>query len=366
MPSPEELGKGKGKGKGKDKGQTPCWYLVNQGTCAYGDNCMFKHDGVQANGPNATTQAPGAPKPKSKSAIKLAKKVAKELKTRGIQAVVIDAEVGGFPAIDTYKSPHAYDNTTKVLEQLAKAVAKLECLPDWHPPEFQRENKGRASVTGRPPKRWLSDTGARYDMIGKNILPDDPETYERMKPTSRRMTISTGNGVTTVRNELPLQSGLLQEGRLSPILMENCPPVLALGKRIMTGGYGFYWPPGAAPILVRPDGTIIRHEIQDYLPYMREPDGWSFQDHPSRETSNPLAMPQRVDPVGGNAADGLPSASSTDRHVAAQAHDEQKLSEAEQRLQVAQDAVTELRGETKNPPGPNTLEHLLTHLPAHP
>ena len=230
MPSPEELGKGKGKGKGKDKGQTPCWYLVNQGTCAYGDNCMFKHDGVQANGPNATTQAPGAPKPKSKTAIKPAKKVAKELKTRGIQAVVIDAEVGGFPAIDTYKSPHAYDNTTKVLEQLAKAVAKLECLPDWHPPEFQRENKGRASVTGRPPKRWLSDTGARYDMIGKNILPDDPETYERIKPTSRRITISTGNGVTTVRNELPLQSGLLQEGRLSPILMDSCPTCVSSWK----------------------------------------------------------------------------------------------------------------------------------------
>ena len=58
--------------------------------------------------------------------------------------------------------------------------------------------------------------------------------------------------------------------------MDKCPPVMAMGARCMDNGYGFYWCPGRTPIYVRPDGTIIRHEVVDKLPYLVEPAGWSY------------------------------------------------------------------------------------------
>ncbi len=34
-------------------------------------------------------------------------------------------------------------------------------------------------IGGRPPERWLNDTGTRYDMVGKNeLLLDDPRSWD--------------------------------------------------------------------------------------------------------------------------------------------------------------------------------------------
>ncbi len=46
----------------------------------------------------------------------------------------------------------------------------------------------------------------------------------------------------------------------------------------MEHGYGFYWFPGLSPIHIRPDGKVLKHYVEDMVPYLIEPQGSSFQD----------------------------------------------------------------------------------------
>ena len=84
------------------------------------------------------------------------------------------------------------------------------------------------SLACRPPRKWLQDTGARYDMLGKNNLVDDPETWSSVRPTKKKMNLLTGNGVTQVKDEIQVESRALGE-QLSPLLMELAPAALGTG-----------------------------------------------------------------------------------------------------------------------------------------
>ena len=74
----------------------------------------------------------------------------------------------------------------------------------------------------RPPEKWLQDTGARYDMIGRNELPNDPEVYTTEENMNKPLKIFTGNGLVTVRTELPIDSEALGE-EVRPMLMDSSP-----------------------------------------------------------------------------------------------------------------------------------------------
>ena len=77
------------------------------------------------------------------------------------------------------------------------------------------------------------------------------------------------NDITTVKNGIQLESQVLGE-ELSPLLMEQAPAALATGIRCMDHGNGFYWCPFSPPFMVRPDGTVLPHVVEDYLPYLYE------------------------------------------------------------------------------------------------
>eukprot|EP00972_Heterocapsa_arctica_P003360 500306-Heterocapsa_arctica.AAC.1 len=48
--------------------------------------------------------------------------------------------------------------------------------------------------------------------------------------------------------------------------------VISIGKRCVTEGYAFHWLPGAAPFFVKPDGTHIPFEVENFVPFLTEPD----------------------------------------------------------------------------------------------
>ena len=75
-------------------------------------------------------------------------------------------------------------------------------------------------------------------MIGKNVLVDDPSTWTAVRKSKKPQTILTGNGVTTVENEIQLCSATLGE-QLTPMLLNKCPAALGTGYRCMEQGYGF-------------------------------------------------------------------------------------------------------------------------------
>ena len=111
------------------------------------------------------------------------------------------------------------------LDQVKEVAQKL--------PNMTRGRLGQPKstcLTGKPPAKWLQDTGARFDMVGKNNLVDNPETWKAVVPASKPFNILTGNGITKVKNEIQLASAAFGE-QISPILLEHSPAALATGYR---------------------------------------------------------------------------------------------------------------------------------------
>ena len=133
-----------------------------------------------------------------------------------------------------------------------------------------------------------------------------------------------------------MQSRALDE-QLKPMLLESAPAALGTGYRCMEKGYGFYWPPYSRPFMVTPHGGVLPHEVEDYLPYLPEPDNFSLAISQKPPVGLP-GVPARACP-GAATSVGQPDAS------------------AEKSLDVCQEVVDELRAD------PNSLEHLMTHLP---
>ena len=66
----------------------------------------------------------------------------------------------------------------KQVTAIGDFVKRVNAMKD-EPPTYAPN----PTASRRPPERWLQVTGARYDMIGRNELPNDPEvcsTEEKM------------------------------------------------------------------------------------------------------------------------------------------------------------------------------------------
>ena len=137
----------------------------------------------------------------------------------------------GMCAVPVGSIPNDFWDALDTLKQVADEVPNMKLTPG--------PSRRGTSLAGLPPRRWLNDTGARYDMIGKNELVDDPSTWTAVRKSKKPQTILTGNGVTTVENEIQLCSASLGE-QLTPMLLNKCPAALGTGYRCMEQGYGFY------------------------------------------------------------------------------------------------------------------------------
>ena len=118
------------------------------------------------------------------------------------------------------------------------------------------------------PQRWLMDTGSPVDLVGKN---DIPAKYleSNSKDSDFHVTLNTANGATTADKVLPLQVAPLGES-VSPLILEESPAVLSIGRRCMLDGYEFHWPKYKKPYLISPNGYRIELEVENFVPYLRE------------------------------------------------------------------------------------------------
>ena len=137
-------------------------------------------------------------------------------------------------------------------------------------------------------------------MIGRNELPNDPAVYSTEEEMENPLRVFTGNGLVTVRTELPIDSEALGE-EVRPMLMDSSPAALGTGYRCLKQGCGFYWPPGQSPIMITAAGRIIRHDIIDYLPYVQEPTSHSVCTSPGFGWETGL-------PASGSGGDADPAA----------------------------------------------------------
>ena len=96
-------------------------------------------------------------------------------------------------------------------------------------------------------ERWIWDTGSGVDVCGKEHAPKDGTGL--IRPASE-MFFHTANGTVSAGPVYPGLLGPLNEA-IAPYILESTPPLLTVGKRCMTKGYGSSGSHGRSPLLSR-------------------------------------------------------------------------------------------------------------------
>ena len=114
-------------------------------------------------------------------------------------------------------------------------------------------------------RSWIVDTGAGHDVIGRGSTL--PSWMEQAQTTRGKYKVTTANGMLPVTKMLSLCVPVLDE-IVEPMVLEDTPPLLAVGKRCMYHGYSFMWKAGQKPYFIRPDGGRIDLEVRNNVPVL--------------------------------------------------------------------------------------------------
>ncbi len=131
--------------------------------------------------------------------------------------------------------------------------------------EPHRVAANAAKAQGRGPRRYLADTGSPYDLISRRPLQGRPKDDRRI---AEDVILLTANGPMDVHESVQLKCEGLSE-RIEPLLLEETPVVISIGRRCVKYGYGFHWEPySRKPYLIKPNGKRIYLYVEHYVPYV--------------------------------------------------------------------------------------------------
>ena len=85
---------------------------------------------------------------------------------------------------------------------------------------------------------WLMDTGSGVDLVSReNIVECDSFVSK-----NEGITLTTANGELDASDEIGLFIDCI-DSHATPLVLDNTPAVLSIGKRSVFHGWGFHWPP---------------------------------------------------------------------------------------------------------------------------
>ena len=111
---------------------------------------------------------------------------------------------------------------------------------------------------------WIADTGAGQHLCSENDV--TPEALSGITPCPETK-LSTANGIVDARGQLELFMPKLGIGGKF-LLLDNCPPVLSVGRLVEDHGFEFRWSRRDA-WLRTPDHRRIKLVVQGYVPMLR-------------------------------------------------------------------------------------------------
>ena len=145
-------------------------------------------------------------------------------------------------------------------------------------------------------RKWLIDSGSGMDLIDERSATPFAEFIE----DGEEIQLATANGVIGSRRRLEVHLEELDID-VRPVVLQNTPCVLSLGRLVVRHGYDFVWRYDSDPFLISPEGQQIDLEVRDLCPYLNIDDG----DDP------PPPPPRRVRRTGTAAV----AAHTTEDHV---------------------------------------------------
>jgi hypothetical protein len=115
-------------------------------------------------------------------------------------------------------------------------------------------------------RRWFADAGCGRDLVSSSVVVQaGGKAYIQAKPPKY---LNTANGITAVAKGVTMYIPHLDE--IADIMcLTHTPSVLSIGKRCMTMGYAFFWPPFSEhPVFVKPDGSRVTMDVEGNIPYL--------------------------------------------------------------------------------------------------
>ena len=92
----------------------------------------------------------------------------------------------------------------------------------------------------------MGDTGSGNDLLGRDSLTEDEKKNEFKSEEPVRL--ATANGQIDVDTQTVTRVKALGLN-IKPYVLESCPPVLSIGRRVMKEGYDWIWKRGRLPFL---------------------------------------------------------------------------------------------------------------------
>eukprot|EP00971_Amphidinium_carterae_P336950 6473550-Amphidinium_carterae.1 len=126
-----------------------------------------------------------------------------------------------------------------------------------------------STVESNAQRKWIVDSGAGIDLIGRQHI----SRHECNSTThcSKPVGLSTANGRSSVDQRVQCEVEDLNVV-LSPYVLESCPPVLSLGRRVIHDGFDFVWKASDPqhPKLISPNGDVTMLSVERCVPMLIE------------------------------------------------------------------------------------------------
>ena len=156
--------------------------------------------------------------------------------------------------------------------------------------EVSSNDSNPDNLPSYPPGAILCDTGCGSDLISRAGAKGYP------KKTVSPITFQTAGGKTTARESVAFYCPELRSA-VEPLVLDNTPWVLSIGRRCIEEGYSFVWINKSPPIFVAPDGTTTQLSVINYIPYLyvgHAVPAAGVVESVSRESTVPVAVPETV------------------------------------------------------------------------
>eukprot|EP00971_Amphidinium_carterae_P351160 6491948-Amphidinium_carterae.1 len=112
-------------------------------------------------------------------------------------------------------------------------------------------------------RRWICDSGAGIDLIGRKSVWTCEQ--ESMKFDIGERKLRTANGTTTADSSVVCDLESLNMS-LNPLVLDECPPVMSLGRRIAQG-FKFVWDKEECT-LITPNGGRVELQVENHVPVL--------------------------------------------------------------------------------------------------
>eukprot|EP00971_Amphidinium_carterae_P299247 5945300-Amphidinium_carterae.2 len=236
-------------GKGRQLSSTTptCRYFAQKGKCQFGDKCKYRHapreglvavdtpSGLETSAFVAELLRPPTPPPSESC--------------DGSASVQFHVQCE--PCNDDSKN--VASGCVSEIETCAVAGTSVAC------------SASNVQVDGSH-RRWIIDSGAGLDLIsGGEIHESELSTMSKCGCIRK---LRTANGM--INAEHTVTCHIAEFGHdVSALVLDKCPPVLSLGRRIVQG-YSFEWDSTSGARLRTPSGKVISLRVENHVPILDE------------------------------------------------------------------------------------------------